>query len=377
VIRPRRASGTPRFERWWLLAWAAGWSAVFVIALVDVGFQRVLRGSPFLTAWTDASNLLLVTSIGAALTPLVFAAFRRWAPGTGPLRSRAPLYAGVAVAFWLSWAVAHALLGEIGAIRLGDSPLPFRDRLPGLLAAHGFNSLILFGVMVALYEAVQYTRAARRQEVRASALRAELSRAEMAALGAQLDPHFFFNTLHVVSGLMGRDVASARRVLDDLGELLRGSLAHHRARLVPLSTELRLVERYTAIQRARFGERLEVEFSVDEQTLGLRVPPLLLQPLVENAIHHGVARLPEGGRVSIGAARADGELTLTVADSGAGFARRRPEPPRERIGIGGTRARLALIFGEEASLDFTYPESGGFAAAVRLPAVEEGGGDAD
>jgi len=377
VISPRRASGTPRFERKWLLAWAAGWSAVFVIAMVDVGFQRVLGGRPFLTSWTDVSNQLAVASVGAALTPLVFLAFRRVAPGTGPLRSRAIWYAGLGIAFWLIWGGMHAVFAEIGVVRLGDSTLPFRDLLFRYLAGHGFNSLILFGVMVALYEAVQYTRAARRQEVRASALRAELSRAEMAALGAQLDPHFFFNTLHVVSGLMSRDVASARRVLEDLGELLRGSLAHQQARLVPLATELRLIERYTCIQKARFGERLEVAFSVEEGTLGLQVPPLLLQPLVENAIQHGVARQRDGGRIHIASSRTDGVLILTVADSGRGFDGQSPEPPRERIGIGGTRARLRLIFGEDAALDFTCPEGGGFVSAVRLPATEEEVEDAD
>jgi two-component system, LytTR family, sensor kinase len=368
LTEPGRSSSTPRIERSWLLAGVVGWAAVFVIATVDVGFQGLLQGRPFLASWTALGDRFLVTLAGALLTPLVFLAFARLAPISAPLRARVLWYTLVGIGFWLGWAMLHALLARAMVVRDAAPEVAFLRLLFDALAGHAFNSLILFGVMVTLYELVQYSRVARRHEVRSSRLRSELSLAEMTALRAQLDPHFLFNTLHVVSGLMGRDVRAARRVLADLGELLRGSLATNGARLVPLADEMRLVERYTGIQKARFGERLDVDFDVAPDTLTLRVPPLLLQPLVENAIQHGVARLAEGGRVRVSAVTENGLLHLTVGDTGSGFGGS-SAPVRERIGIGGTRARLWLLFGEKASLDFSYPAPG-FAVRITLPAVE-------
>jgi two-component system, LytTR family, sensor kinase len=348
-------------QRSWIRAGILGWAAVACVWAVDVGLQLKLHGSP---VWWALPNALLSVAPGAALTPLVFLAFRHLLPGAPGLFARVARYAAIGIAFWLTWSVLVFGMAEAGWLFGEPETVGLATSLFRQVAGFSFNSLILYSVMVMLHEAARGVREARRQELRTSRLQAELTRARTAALQAQLNPHFLFNTLHVAAGLTQSDVTAARAVLSDLGELLRSSLADSGEQLVPLRDEIRLVERYAGIQRARFGDRLKVEFEVDPDTLSLGVPPLLLQPLVENAVVHGVSRLEEGGRVRVTARRERGRLRLAVVDSGRGFGVGRPSPPRERVGIGGTRARLELLFGGDANLEFSYPPEGGFKVEV-------------
>jgi signal transduction histidine kinase len=350
----------------WVRAGLAGWAAVACVWAVDIGFQYVRGGLP---AWWAIPNTLLSIAPGVALTPAVFLAFQRLLGGRRSLSSRVALYAGIGIAFWLTWSVLEFGLSLTGIFFGPPEDVGLALSLFRRVAGFSFNSLLLYSVMVMLHEAGRHVREARRQELRTSRLQAELARARTAALQAQLNPHFLFNTLHVASGLTSSDVGAARDVLRDLGELLRGSLAETGAQLVPLREEIRLVQRYAGIQKARFRDRLQVELDIDPATYPLGVPPLLLQPLVENAVIHGVAQCEEGGRIQITAARTGGSLCVAVVDSGPGFAGGGATPARERVGIGGTRARLGLLFGDDASLRFSYPPGGGFRAEVVLPEI--------
>jgi len=350
----------------WVRAGLAGWATVAVVWAVDVGFQLAAAGQP---AWWAVPNTLISIAPGMALTPAVFLAFRRLLVGPLALVTRVARYAVIGVAFWLLWSIVVFALGLTGIFfgssqEAGLGTLLFRN-----VAGFSFNSLLLYSIMVMLHEAARHVQEARRHELRTSRLQAELARASTAALQAQLNPHFLFNTLHVASGLTDSDPGAARAVLSDLGELMRGSLVENGSQLVALQDEVRLVERYAGIQKARFRDRLTVEFEIHPDTRHLGVPPLLLQPLVENAVIHGVAEREEGGRVHVSATRSGSGLCLAVVDSGRGFPAGRPTPPRERVGLGGTRARLALLFGEAASLRFSYPAGGGFRVEVRLPEI--------
>lgn len=351
--------------RGWLGAFA-GSAVVACVWAADVGFQFMIRGRP---GWWVLPNTFLTITLGVALTPAVFVLFRRLLADPRSLPIRISLYAGIGLTFWLLWSVLAFGLGKIGIYFGPAGEADLATSLFRSAAGISFSSLLLYSVMALLYETARHVREARRQELMIPRMQAELTRAQMAALRARLNPHFLFNTLHVASGLTSSDVGAARQVLSDLGELLRASLAESGTQLVPLRSEIRLVKRYARIHQARFGDRLQVDFQIDPDTLLLRVPPMVLQPLVENAVIHGVGDREEGGRIQISATRWDGKLLLAVADSGPGFAGGGPRPRREGVGLGGTRERLSLLFGGEASFRCLHPLGGGLRAEVVLPEI--------
>ena len=224
----------------------------------------------------------------------------------------------------------------------------------------------------------QERRAAEREaelgerEIRASRLRertaqleGQLSAAQLEALRMQLNPHFLFNTLHAISTLMARDVKGARTMISDLSGLLRRVLDGTDAPEVPLDDELDVLSHYFGIERTRFADRLEVSMNAEEGTRNALVPTLILQPLVENAIKHGIAPRGEGGRVEVVAQRLNGHLVVNVRDDGPGL----PPggPTREGVGLKNTRDRLEKIYGEQASLTLSNRPEGGLDAEVRIP----------
>ena len=204
------------------------------------------------------------------------------------------------------------------------------------------------------------------EAARSTRLEAELVRAQLEALRAQLHPHVLFNTLEAVSSLVGIDARRARRMIADLGELLRFAL-DATADEVPLRDELGALRRYLHIESARLGDRLRVQVEAAAPVLDAAVPPLLLQPLVENAVRHGVAPFPGAGSVEVEAVREGDNLVVRVHDTGPGLP---PEPSRPRgrgIGLENTRRRLDRLYGASAALGFETPRGGGLTVTVRLP----------
>jgi LytS/YehU family sensor histidine kinase len=179
----------------------------------------------------------------------------------------------------------------------------------------------------------------------------------------QLQPHFLFNTLHSISALMHRDVEAADRMLTRLSDLLRLTLESASTPEVPLSRELDFLDAYLEIQQTRFEERLEVVRDIDPLALDALVPNLLLQPLVENAIRHGVANRTTGGRVEISARRENGRLTLSVRDDGPGLS----PNAGQGVGLSNTRARLEHLYGEAQSLALANDPAGGVRVTVVAP----------
>src|SRR5205823_9799095 len=173
----------------------------------------------------------------------------------------------------------------------------------------------------------------------------------------QLKPHFLFNTLNSISALMYSDVEAADAMLARLSDFLRLMLDREMDQEVTLQEELEFVRRYLEIEKIRFDERLTIEVDVARDIQQARVPTLALQPLVENAIHHGIAPRPRGGSIAIRARRDDGRLHISVSDDGIGV---RDEHPRERIGLANTRARLQRLYGDDQQLSFTVSPGGGF-----------------
>ncbi len=193
-------------------------------------------------------------------------------------------------------------------------------------------------------------------------LQRALAETRLATLSSQLRPHFFFNSLNTISALMHMDVERADRLLTRLGELLRASLQSGRQELVPLAEELRLLELYAQIMLERFADRVTLEWRVDDAVLTIGVPAMLMQPLLENAFKHGVERGRQKVRVEIAAVRTNGELVLSVTNSGSSL----PPNWREGVGLRNCRERLQVIYGAAAVLRLSE-SAAGVEAVVMLP----------
>jgi Putative regulator of cell autolysis len=226
-------------------------------------------------------------------------------------------------------------------------------------------SVIIFACSVVAWHAVTHFREAKERRLEAAELGALLQKAQLQALRSQLNPHFLFNTLHSIAELIHENPRQAEQMVLQLGELLRKSL-ETQALEVPLSEELDFIRSYLAIEQTRLGDRLEVRWHIDPAALVARVPSLILQPIVENAIRHGIAAAPQGGRLEIAAARVGDQLRLEVRDNGPGLNSAADRPVSGGgIGVGHTRARLERLYGSRASFQLTGGP--GVVASMTLP----------
>jgi two-component system, LytTR family, sensor kinase len=222
------------------------------------------------------------------------------------------------------------------------------------------QGLIYWALVAATYAIDHYGRS----QARASEAEARLGQAQLQLLRAQLQPHFLFNALNAIAELMHEDAERADRMIGQLSELLRATLDAGDRQEVRLGEELDVIRHYLAIQETRFGDRFVATVDVPAACLDSPVPHLFLQPLVENAIQHGLAPTAGGGAIHIGATARDGHLLVTVEDDGAGV---KPEGMEEGIGLSNTRARLASLYGHGASLTIAPRTGGGTRVTVALP----------
>ncbi len=207
----------------------------------------------------------------------------------------------------------------------------------------------------------------RERELEAAELQRELVEARLEALRMQLNPHFLFNTLHAISAMIHENPETADRMIARLSELLRLTLDGSKAQEVPLSQELEFLDRYLEIEQARFSDRLKIEKLVQPEVLTALVPYLILQPLVENAIRHGIEPREELGQISIRASHNNGMLQLCVSDNGPGLCENEPAAWREGIGLSNTRSRLRHLHGENGRLELASAPGGGLEARIELP----------
>ncbi|MCI0685354.1 MAG: histidine kinase [Gemmataceae bacterium] len=227
------------------------------------------------------------------------------------------------------------------------------------------SNVFLYWAILAASQIINHYRQARARELRESQLEAKLAQTQLQLLKMQLHPHFLFNTLNAISALIHQDVELADRMIARLGDLLRITLENASTQEVPLKQELDWIQPYLDIEKARLGPRLTVHFEIDPAVMDARVPNLILQPLVENAIRHGVAPRPEPGRIAIAAGRDNGKLRLAVSDDGPGL--QSPEAPRAGIGLANTRARLEKLYGAEQRLELSNGPERGLRVAITIP----------
>ena len=303
---------------------------------------------------TLGTNLVWSECIGLSIYSLVYAAFALSARGS--LARLALILAAI------------ALGGVIGQV-LGNL---ITHSSPQLLSNYFLKSEFI-GLFFGGLGATGFFLRERYRDLEAALQARELQRleaekrgfeAQLKMLQAQIEPHFLFNTLANLAGLIEADPQEAGRLLEALNRYLRASLKRTRADGGTLGDELDLLAAYLAVFRIRLGPRLDFSIDATQPVRALPFPPMLLQPLVENAVRHGIEPQVAGGRIHIAAAQVAGVLELTVRDTGPGLS----DPPGRGLGLDNVRARLAALFGPGASLDIAQHAEGGVLASLRLPA---------
>lgn len=236
--------------------------------------------------------------------------------------------------------------------------LLFTAQFPGFL--------LIYWLLLGVLQALAYYEKFRERELEASILETQLAQAQLQLLKMQLHPHFLFNTLNAITALMHQDVDLADRMIARLGELLRTTLENAGTQEVPLKQELEFINPYLEIEQARLGPRLNVSFAIEPEAMDAQVPNLLLQPLVENAIRHGIGPRPVPGIIEIGAQREGESLTLTVRDNGPGLNGKHLNGKRG-IGLQNTRARLKQLYGDNHRFEIANAPNGGLLATITIP----------
>jgi len=302
--------------------------------------------------------------VWAAYTPLVLWVARRFQPG----QMSKPRWIATLFVFGLSIGLAQSATDwslAVGIEFLRHSPdLGRRVQQAKRGIPFGvFTNLIVYSLIVAGYYAYEYYRGFRERQLRSVELETLLTRADLQNLKAQLQPHFLFNTLNTISVLMRRDPVAANQTLVHLSDLLRMSLNNVSAQETSLREEMQFLDGYLEIEQTRFHDRLRVHRSIQTETLSAAVPNLIIQPLVENAIKHGIAQKPGPGTIEICATRNDSSLQLEVKDDGPGIAGEHDDG----IGLAITKRRLQHLYGAQQQFELRERTRGGVVAKVIIP----------
>ena len=306
--------------------------------------------------------------VWAAYTPLVIGLAKRF-PLTGPRfvthiaihTITALLMAPLAsvTEYFLSGGLLRLLF------RIIDPAAPLLlPTFTGSVLSMSFTGVLTYWLVVGLYQSFHFYQAAMERQTRAAQLETQLSHAELENLKSQLHPHFLFNSLHTIGVLMQEDVDAASHLLVSLGDLLRMAL-ERRENEITLQSELEFVGKYLEIEQTRFHDRLKVHMNVPPELLGVYVPSLVLQPLVENAIKHGISVDSAAGRLEIAAQRHNGRVCLCVRDDGPGPAT--VSHLRFGVGLTNVQSRLKQLYGDESSLELTGGNGRGCEAIITIP----------
>jgi two-component system, LytTR family, sensor kinase len=251
---------------------------------------------------------------------------------------------------------------------MGSSPTAFWPRFLSRLQGSFGSDLLVYGAVIGICYALDYYRKYREREIMATQLEAQLAQAQLDSLRMQLHPHFLFNTLNGIVGLV-RDNKNQAAVsmLVGLSDLLRHALEHSSKQEVELREELNFVKLYLNIQEMRFSDRLQIEFDIDPATAKAMVPNLILQPLAENALRHGIGGSTATGLVGISSLAQDGHLRLTVYDNGAGLPDNWQLKGSAGIGLANTAARLQQLYNDNHEFDIRNRDGGGVEVVIVIP----------
>jgi two-component system, LytTR family, sensor kinase len=329
------------------------WTCIALLFAPQNYFANRLSPTP-LPAWIAIVASASLFVVWAALTPLVIGLARRFPFRRGRIAVAIVQHVALSAGFTVLHLIGVSLIQSLLPVpKAYTSPMPKELMLVSLVA----TNVMLYWAILSVAVAVVYFRRDQEREL-------ALVQAQLQSLRNRLQPHFLFNTLNAIAELMYQDTRRAEETVTQLSDVLRLTLQHDQAHEITLAEELDLLRKHVAIYQTLLQDRLRVRWSIDDQTLGCRVPTMILQPLVENAIRHGIAPRESGGTVGV-TARRDGEfLCLTVEDDGVGMP---GDAKRNGIGLTNTRARLRYLYGDAYRFDMSAPAGGGTSVAMRLP----------
>lgn len=365
-MQERRAASSS-WIAWGLIG--LGWFAFALFFASQVVVTRAYSGRPIgfgraLIPW------LICAALWFAATPGILWSARRFPIDRRRWLSSAAIHLVASVVVSLLLLAAYTFLIWLFGLAIFTQGwlLAFRGQLVAGLHAE----VLTYWMVIGLSHGIDYYRKYRERELRASQLETRLTQAQLDALRMQLHPHFLFNTLNSISVLMSEDVTAARRMLTRLSDLLRASLDNAATHEVSLREELEFLNNYLEIEQTRFHDRLTVRMNVEPAALSASVPYLILQPLVENAIKHGIAPRAENGVIDISAARDNGQVQLKVRDNGRGLGSNTAGELIKGIGLSNTEARLQQLYGHNYDFEMKNADGGGLEVTISIPFATAG-----
>jgi two-component system LytT family sensor kinase len=343
--------------------WVALWSLVGLAIASEIYLSSNFLGRSITWGEAISDSLEDWYVYGVLSLPVVWLA-RRFPPERGSRWLAASVHLAAALLFSISYILVRTLVGEADGWIAGEAASFSEIFHPLLVRTFPFN-LLVYGVILSVSHALDYYRKYHERTVQTLELEKHLTEARLQALLHQLKPHFLFNTLNGIASLMHTDVDAADRMLVRLSELLRITMSHTGAPQTTLREEVAFLERYLDIEKIRFRNRLDVVIAIDEGAIDAQVPSLILQPMVENAMRHGVEPHAKMGRIELRGTVKDGNLVLTVADNGAGISEEGLK--REGIGVANTRARLVELYGDRQKFELVNGPEGGLCVRITIP----------
>ncbi|HEV3276719.1 MAG TPA: histidine kinase [Terriglobia bacterium] len=307
--------------------------------------------------------------VSAVLTPMVLWIASRYPLGRRNVSITVVAHVLGAATYWVSFVALRMPLGQIVDFTTGKEGQPSWMFYRRLLLRYPSDVAWMYGAIVIAGQLWDYYNKYRERELRASRLEAQLAQAQLKVLKMQLDPHFLFNTLHSISSLMHEDVEAADDVLARLSDLLRMSLEDVDEQEVTLKREMEFLDGYLAIQQMRFRDRFKVRVHIDPRSLDALVPNMILQPLVENAVRHGIASRSGAGHLDVRSSLENGTLRLEVLDDGPGPADDLGVVDGSGAGVGlsNTKARLQQLYGDAHRFSLCRPDQGGTLVTLEIP----------
>jgi two-component system LytT family sensor kinase len=350
----------------WVIIWGV-WT--FIGLVFTSQFYFSMYRSDRSVEWTYAVYLQMTWAyLWALVTPLVL-----WVAARFPIERNhwgrnlsAHVLASLLLSTFVTWS-GHLLLYLNYGWRVGR-PYP-TDRAVRFVIENFSEGVGIYLLVTIITYAISYYNRYRKGELRATQLEAQLSQAQLQALKMQLQPHFLFNTLHSISALLSRDTESARKMITRLGDFLRLTLENSGMQEVTLQQEIEFLKCYLEIERIRFQDRLTTRVDIDPAALDSKVPNLILQPIVENAIRHGIAPRSTPGLINIQAKQENGLLRIEVRDNGPGLPVNRKDENlfNKGVGLANTQTRLERLYGGSHRFELINDPSGGLVVTLEIP----------
>lgn len=349
----------------WFVIWGI-WTLLALFFASQLALQNQLSRNP-LPFWRILSWQMVSGYVWFALSPLIIYLANRFPFERGRWRTSIAFHivAGVVISL-LQLAVDAFILMRMG-YPPGREFTSFLEAYKFFVFINLHLSLLIYWGVIGVRSAFSYYQKYRERDMHNLQLEARLAQSRLQVLKAQLHPHFLFNTLNAISELIHRDKAAADRTITDLSDLLRMSFENLEVQEVSVKQELEFLRKYLEIEKTRFHDRLTVDMAIAPETLDAQIPNMILQPLVENAIKHGIGPRAEGGRIDISSIRNNGRLEIVVSDNGKGIHNGDLESLTEGIGLSNTRRRLKHLYGADHRFAIENGATSGLKIMLEIP----------